>query len=572
MENNEKINSKKKIINENTTVIDNNIIESPLFISSLKEVVEVEQLEKYIDKNRSIHRVIEVIKEDYEGTSNPKNYKNVPVVYRQWTDSKGLERQLLVTHAIPDMYTMDVWNALIGLYIQKISPIHFNNNKNTYDLDVNEMEFTLYELAKFMNKSTGGSTLDKLMKEIVRLNNAKYYSFANGVIFDKKKEKYLKSKTKGMSLILDCEFDSEKRVKDEKVNSKCKVEFNKLIIDNIRYQYIKYIDPKEYFALPSRGLTRRLYVYLKGNSHQSNGTKYTYIKRNFYVLKNNIPILEKQPSKIKERLKVPLKNLIKNGMITDYFYGDEDVINEQEPCIYFIFKGQKDEVINSLRKKYEEKQLQLEVAADNIKKDEFQMKIPENLDKTLEEIGFNAKVIKQLYAEYDKWEIIKYVIWLQQQQFKSKCTIQNPAGLLRFALMGNINLDLTNKDIVEFVENEQKKFIENKLSREEIVQNAYDKYVNEEMEKFKTEDNATHDIIYENTLINIEAQVDLQIAQLRLLEKNEGVEMPSLKLWEEFREKKDKSELFKKNFINSAKVLRGIMTLEEFKVEFGNDK
>nr|WP_307906163.1 hypothetical protein [Clostridium botulinum] len=48
--------------------------------------------------------------------------------------------------------------------------------------------------------------------------------------------------------------------------------------------------------------------------------------------------------------------------------------------------------------------------------------------------------------------------------------------------------------------------------------------------------------------------------------------MPSLKLWEEFREKKDKSELFKKNFINSAKVLRGIMTLEEFKVEFGNDK
>ncbi|OOV63173.1 replication initiator protein A, partial [Clostridium botulinum] len=379
MENNEKINSKNKIISENTTVIDNNIIESPLFISSLKEVVEVEQLEKYIDKNRSIHRVIEVIKEDYEGTSNPKNYKNVPVVYRQWTDSKGLERQLLVTHAIPDMYTMDVWNALIGLYIQKISPIHFNNNKNTYDLDVNEMEFTLYELAKFMNKSTGGSTLDKLMKEIVRLNNAKYYSFANGVIFDKKKEKYLKSKTKGMSLILDCEFDSEKRVKDEKVNSKCKVEFNKLIIDNIRYQYIKYIDPKEYFALPSRGLTRRLYVYLKGNSHQSNGTKYTYIKRSFYVLKNKIPILEKQPSKIKERLKVPLKNLIKNGMITDYFYGDEDVINEQEPCIYFIFKGQKDEVINSLRKKYEEKQLQLEVAADNIKKDEFQMKIPENL-------------------------------------------------------------------------------------------------------------------------------------------------------------------------------------------------
>nr|WP_307906165.1 hypothetical protein [Clostridium botulinum] len=48
--------------------------------------------------------------------------------------------------------------------------------------------------------------------------------------------------------------------------------------------------------------------------------------------------------------------------------------------------------------------------------------------------------------------------------------------------------------------------------------------------------------------------------------------MPSLKLWEEFKEKKDKSELFKKNFINSIKVFRGIMTFEEFKIEFEKDK
>src|SRR3712207_9108210 len=81
--------------------------------------------------------------------------------------------------------------------------------------------------------------------------------------------------------------------------------------------------------------------------------------------------------------------------------------------------------------------------------------------------------------------------------------------------------------LVEFVENEKKKFENSKLSHEEILKNAYDKYVSDEIEKLKKEEDGTYNIIYENTLINIEAQVDTQIAQLKLLEKNEGVKMPS---------------------------------------------
>ncbi|NFO98797.1 hypothetical protein FDC62_11450 [Clostridium botulinum] len=564
-------NMKKKIINENTTVVDNNIIESPLFISSKREITTLGTLESFCT-NKNVQNVIEVMKEGFKKSPVPIDYRNAPVVYRKWVDSRGLERELLVTYEIPDMTTMDVWNALIGLYIQKMSPIQFDATKSTYELDADEMEFTLYELAKFMNKSIGGSNLNTLTKEIIRLNNAKYYSFSNGVIFNKKKEKYIKSKTRGMSLIVDCSFESERKAKNEKFDSesKCKVQFNKLIIDNIRYQYIKYINPKEYFALPSKGITRRLYVYLKGNSHMSDGKKYTYIKRGLGMLRNKLPMYEHQPSKIKERLKSPLKNLIKNGMITDYFYGDEDIINEKEQCIYFIFKGKKDDVINNLRKKYEEKQLQLEIALDEVREEnKFEMKIPEDLDKALEGIGFNNKAINKLHAEYDKWHIIKYVIWLQYEQFKNNKVIQNSAGLLRFALMGNVNLDITNKDIVQFVENEKKKFEESKLSRQEILENAYDKYVDDEIEKFKKEDGGTiYDIVYQNTLINIETQLDSQIAQLKLLQKNEGVEMPSLKLWEEFKKKKDKSELFKKNFINSIKMFRGIKTLEEFEIEF----
>lgn len=70
------------------------------------------------------------------------------------------------------------------------------------------------------------------------------------------------------------------------------------------------------------------------------------------------------------------------------------------------------------------------------------------------------------------------------------------------------------------------------------MENAYEKYVNDEINKFKNEDIGTYNIIYQNTLINIESQVESQIAQLKLLEKNEGIEMPSLKLWQEFKEKR----------------------------------
>src|SRR3712207_7543631 len=40
----------------------------------------------------------------------------------------------------------------------------------------------------------------------------------------------------------------------------------------------------------------------------------------------------------------------------------------------------------------------------------------------------------------------KYIIWLQKQQFESSETIKNPAGLLMFALMGNVNLKIGYTD------------------------------------------------------------------------------------------------------------------------------
>ncbi|KLU74592.1 replication initiator protein A [Clostridium botulinum] len=554
---------KSKALQKQSFIMDINILEAPFFLfNQSTKAVKVKDVKNNPNITDEVRHILEVHGID-QGESK----------YFNWKDSKGMTREMLAltTGQLPRKFTMDVWYGIVGLYIKKTSPINFNEQLNMFDIQSDRLYFTLYELAKFMKLTTGGSNIAKIQDAIRQLKNTQYYSFSNGSIYDKKNEEYIKTKERGLSLVLEYEFNSEKkRSSKQDMKYKCWVQLNSLVIDNIKHEFIKYLNSETYFTLPS-GLTRGLYTYLEGNKYSSNGML-TYIKRNFEVLANKIPIEYKFNSDLKKKLKKPLENLIKYGIISDYFYGDKYIINKKEPCIYFIFKGKKEEIINTLRQKYEEKQLLLEVATDNIKKDEFEMEIPENLDKTLEEIGFNAKVIKQLYAEHDKWDIVKYVIWLQQQKSKNTGSVKNSAGLLRFALMGNVNLEISHKDIVEFVENQKEKFEENKISCQEILKNAYDKYVNDEIEKLKKEEDGTYNIIYENTLINIEAQVDAQIAQLRLLEKNEGVEMPSLKLWEEFKEKKEKSELFKKNFINSIKVFRGIMTLEEFKIEFEKDK
>ncbi|ACT33724.1 MULTISPECIES: replication initiator protein A [Clostridium] len=555
------MNEKNKALQKQSFIMDINILEAPFFLfNQSTKAVKVKDIKNNPNITDEVRHILNVHGID-EGESK----------YFNWKDSKGMTREMLAltTGQLPRKFTMDVWYGIVGLYIKKTSPINFNEQLNMFDIQSDRLYFTLYELAKFMKLTTGGANIAKIQDAIRQLKNTQYYSFSNGSIYDKKNEEYIKTKERGLSLILEYEFNSEKkRSSKQDMKYKCWVQLNSLVIDNIKHEFIKYLNSETYFTLPS-GLTRGLYTYLEGNKYSINGML-TYIKRNFEVLANKIPIEYKFNSDLKKKLKKPLENLMKYGIISDYFYGDKDIINKKEHCIYFIFKGKKEDIINSLRKRYQEKQLQL--AVENIKKEEFEMKIPKNLDRTLEEIGFNGKVIKQLYSEYDKWDIIKYIIWLQQQKSKNTGSVKNSAGLLRFALMGNVNLDISHKDIVEFVENEKKKFENSKLSHEEILKNAYDNYVSDEIEKLKKEEEGTYNIIYENTLINIEAQVDTQIAQLKLLEKNEGVEMPSLKLWEEFKEKKYESELFKKNFINSIKVFRGIMTFEEFQVEFDKNK
>ncbi|CAG7839597.1 hypothetical protein Z959_12835 [Clostridium novyi B str. ATCC 27606] len=549
-----------KSLKPQSFIMDINFLEAPFFLFNQNtKAIKVKDLKDNIYITEEVRHILNLHTND-----------NGEVKYFSWNDSKGLKREMMAisVFSLPRKFTMDVWYGIVGLYIKKSAPIMYNQKNSAFDIQSDKLYFTLYELAKFMKLTTGGANIKKIKDAIRQLDATQYLSFSNGSIYDKKNEEYVKSKEKGLRLIVNYEFNSEKKKSSSKTtDNKCWVQLNSLVVDNIKHEFIKYLNAETYFTLPS-GLTRGLYTYLEGNKYSTNGML-TYIKRNFDVLSNKIPIEYRFNSDLKRRLKKPLQNLIKHDIISDYFYGDEEIINQKEHCIYFIFKGKKEEIIKILREKY---QKQLQIAMDNTLEDtskrEFVMSIPKNLDIVLIEIGFSEKVINQLYKDYDKWDIVKYIIWLQKQQFESSETIKNPAGLLMFALMGNVNLKIGYTDIIDFVDMEKEKIRQKKLSYEEILENAYEKYVNDEINKFKNEDIGTYNIIYQNTLINIESQVESQIAQLKLLEKNEGIEMPSLKLWQEFKEKKEESKLFKKNFTNSIKVFRGIMTFEEFKVNF----
>lgn len=555
-------NNKLKVLKEQSFIMDINILEAPFFLfNQSTKGLSIRDLESDPNITDNVRHILKTI---------PEQNKNSEAKYFKWTDSKGLIREMLAlsTLNLPRKFTMDVWYGLIGLYVHKMSPIWYDSNTKTFDVKDDFLYFTLYELARFMKLSTGGREITKIKDAIRELKSAQYFSMANGSIYDKSKNKYVTSKERGLSLILDYGFDLEKKEKNKIIEDKNWVQFNKLVIDNIKYEFIKYLNSETYFTLPS-GLTRGLYTYLEGNKYDNNGKVLMYIKRSYEVLSNKIPIEYRYVSDLKSKLKKPLQNLIEYGIISDYFYGDEIVLNDKkEESIYFICVGKKEDVIKALEyKKYK----QLEISLD-LDESEFKMTIPTDLSESLERIGFKKNVIQQLLKQYDKWAIIKYIIWLQQKQFENKKTVSNSAGLLRFALEGNVNLEIGYKHIIDFVENAKIEHEDNEKNKEKLLKDTYDQYIKDEIEKFKTEDEGAYTIIYENTLLTINAEVDTRIAQLTLLLQQDKEIESHIRLWKEFKEKQGDSELFNQNFLRSIMLLRGIKTFEEFSIEYLKNK
>lgn len=547
---------KDRTIREKSFIMDINVIEAPLFRFKNKRTVQtIAKLEKDENISKEMKYVLSRV---------PEESKSSQVEFLSWTDSKGLEREILAMSMfrLPNAFAMDVFYALVGVYIKQHSPLIYKDDEKTYDLPSNKVDFTLYELCEFMGLSVGGGNYQKIKDAIRELNAVKYYSLANGIFYNKKMERYESSREKSISLIDN--YDIIGKGKNRSKEERCTVTFGDLVVENMRYSFIKFLSNNVYFQLKS-GLTRRLYSYIEGNKYNK-----SYIKRSFDVLKHKLPVDYNYSSEFKRRLKKPLENLIESGILKDYFFGDDILINGvRENCIYIIFKGTRKQLIDSLTEK--PKDVKLEKKQD-LEKD-YELKFPADIKQDLIDIGINAKKVTEILQKHTKWKIAEYILWIKDGINKGK--VKDPAGLFVFAITDEmVKVNKTHPQISEFVERIKNEIEGKKIIDEKAIKTAYKKYVADDIKLFEEEDEFAFVASKESIIDDIEKVQRKRIKSQRQLYNMASTEDEKDKLlkviekWEKFSIEREKSEIFIEMFIKKVKLYRGLKDYEDFKREY----
>ena len=529
-----------KCITTTSFLMDINILKAPLFLYNNYTVPKI-----YDDDGNEIKQVEE------------KTYN--------WVDSKNMTRRLRMYcyGRLPRQFESDVLHGLIGLFIKKHAPFPFNYETNQYEINVNKLEFSWYELADFIKVQNSGYYIDRMKEAIRILKQTQYFSYENGVIYDKGNNKYIKSGEEGISLITKYKFKTNKKIADndeydtEIENNQ--VVFDELIINNLRHEYLKFLDRELFFSTLPSGISRGIYGYLEANSFDNNG-RLKYIKRSYEALRIGIPIDFNYPYEVKKKLKKPLTNMIKIGYLKDFAFGDEIKINgKKEQCVYFCFNVSKEELKSMLEKK-NAIQLSLDIPNVNdlepeiidVRKLELPKKslIDELIDRKVDE-----KFARDVVKKKDKWDIIMYILWVDRQLQQGK--IRDSGSILAFALRREETLTLSKdyQDIVDFIESEKQNEENSMKSNSDILQDKYDKYINENMEEFtKTPE---YDVIKEVLLKDIEINIDKMIQNNKIVGGN-------VKALEEFKLKKEESKYFKDIITKEIKIMLGLMNKEDF--------
>lgn len=547
---------KDRTIREKSFIMDINVIEAPLFRFKNKRTVQtIAKLENDETISKEMRYVLSRV---------PEESKSSQVEFLSWTDSKGLEREILAMSMfrLPNAFAMDVFYALIGVYIKQHSPLIYSDEDKTYDLPSNKVDFTLYELCEFMGLSVGGGNYQKIKDAIRELNAVKYYSLANGIFYNKKMERYESSREKSISLIDN--YDIIGKGKNRSKEERCTVTFGDLVIENMRYSFIKFLSNNVYFQLKS-GLTRRLYSYIEGNNFNKQ-----YIKRSFDVLKHKIPIDFEYKSELKRRLKKPLENLIESGILKDYFFGDDILINGvSENCIYIIFKGTRKQLIDSLTEK--PKDIKVEKKKDL--EEDYSLKFPENIKEELSSLGINSKKITEILQKHTKWKIAEYILWIKDGIRRGK--VKDPAGLFVFAITDEmVKVNKTHPEITEFVDRIKREIEGKKDIDENLIKSEYRKYIEQELKLFEEEDEFAYVATKESIMDDIEKVQKKRIKSQRQLYNMATTEAEKDKLlkviekWEKFSVEKDKSEIFIELFVKKIKLYRGLKDFSDYKIEY----
>lgn len=547
---------KDRTIREKSFIMDINVIEAPLFRFKNKRTMQtIAKLENDENISKEMRYVLSRV---------PEESKSSQVEFLSWTDSKGLDREILAMSMfrLPNAFAMDVFYALIGVYIKQHSPLIYKDDEKTYDLPSNKVDFTLYELCEFMGLSIGGGNYQKIKDAIRELNAVKYYSLANGIFYNKKMERYESSREKSISLIDN--YDIVGKGKNRSKEERCTVTFGDLVIENMRYSFIKFLSNNVYFQLKS-GLTRRLYSYIEGNKYNKQ-----YIKRSYDVLKHKIPIDYAYSSELKRRLKKPLENLIESGILKDYFFGDDILINGvRESCIYIVFKGTRKQLIDSLTDK--PKDIKLEKKNDL--EQDYELKFPEDIKEELVNIGINSKKITEILQRHTKWKIAEYILWIKDGIRKRK--VKDPAGLFIFAITDEmVKVNKTHPQITEFIEKIKSDVEGKKIIDEALIREEYKKYVEKELALFEEEDEFAFVATKESIMDDIEKIHKKRIKSQRQLynmaesEDEKDKLLKVIEKWEKFSIEKEKSEIFIEMFVKKIKLYRGLNEYNDYKLEY----
>lgn len=550
-----------KCINKNSFVAEINSLNLPLFIYGNSKIN---------DKD-----IMEIIKENM---NKGKKIENEERTYR-WIDSKTRSRALLAFCPVrlPRQFESDTLHGLLVLFVKKYAPFLYNDEIKQYDINVkeNKLEFSWYELCKVMNIPSTGYYIKKLKNAIRLLKMTNYMSFEDGGLYSRKTEKLVISKEKGISLLNSYMFRAIKEEPEDSEEYSLKIDnnyvsFSSFIIDNLKHEYFKYLDDSLYFHVLPSGIERGIYGYLEAGRYESETNKpHKFIKRKFETLRVGIPVDFKYPSELKRKLRKPLNHLKKIGYLRDWAFGDELMINgKKDSCVYFCFEVSAKEVKSILeRKKTKVQQLSmLEVAVGDVNEEEkpSYLKLPE---KSLVEELIDRKVDKKLanvsVNQKDKWEIIKYILWVDKQVFKNKKL--NTGSLLAFALRREEDLELGDKyeDINNFMELEKAKEKERDESKYKSIQELYKEYIVKEVNDFKN--TAEYSVIKEYVLSFQMDRIDEMMANNKKLGND-------ISKFEEFKEKGEESTYFKDIITKEIKICKGLMTEQEFRQQKINEK
>lgn len=556
----------KNEIGERSFLMDINIMEAPMF--TFKQARAIKKMKDW-ENDENVSHLAKKIMARYTEAS-----KENQMEYMRWVDSKGLEREFCVISMqnLPTGFDMDVFFALVSLLIKQEAPIKFNEEKQVYELQNDTLYCKLSDIREFLGLSKGGRNNEKIKNSIDRLKNAQYYSLGSGVLYNGKTQSYTTNE-RSESLVLAFDFQSIGENKfDDNIKSSVMVQLNKMIINNIKYSFIKFLNNSKFFALES-GLPRRIYTYIEGNKYNKNGTK-PYLKVSYDVLKRKIPLDIKYNSRLKKRIEKPLDSLINLGVINGYFYGDEIKINGiKEECIYIYFKGTQAQLIKSLTKE------PVKITKEDEEQEEIQedsgLVFPENIQQELESIGISTEMIPQLLKKYSKYKLAEHLLWLQEKNKNKKAN--SLAGLFMFSLKTENIVKKEFPHITKFIEEYRNK-TENKNMDVSDIENIFRKYNEDKLEEFKKEDEAGYEMAVEMTLDLMEDSYKDKIKRMSAnLINYSGEELDKkvaeIDRWELFGTEKEKSEVFKEVLIEQIRLYKlfdGFFSFNDFKQKYAN--